>query len=411
MHPRTAEALKYACNAFHATKVSFANELGRIMSRLGVDSREVMGILCEDTSLNISPKYLRPGFAFGGSCLPKDLRSLLYLARNESIDIPLLSGALSSNRLTIDEAIDRVVAGEGFRVALLGLSFKQGSDDLRESPYVDLAETLLGKGYDVRIHDPSLNPSSLIGANRQYVESKLPHLKRILTDGPEEALEDADIALVSHATPEVVTALLDLPRRRGSSISTVASGPRSRRWSATRDSPGDRPQAESARTEKKRQGSGGSGSVKRGRVLILVQNLSVPFDRRVWLECQSLIAAGFQVAVVCPKAPGDPTYYRFNGVDLYKYRPYAPGTSSVSFVLEYVYSFVMTLILSLRASLQRSIRRCAELQSSGPLLADRRPVPRPPRVVLRVRSPRSVSGALRVTLSGREPDRLPGVCG
>ncbi len=214
VHPRTAEGLKYACNAFHATKVTFANELGRILSRLGVDSREVMGILCEDTELNISPKYLRPGFAFGGSCLPKDLRSLLYLARNESIDVPLLSGALSSNRLTIDEAIDRVMASDGFRVALFGLSFKQGSDDLRESPYVDLAETLLGKGYEVRIYDPALNSSSLIGTNRQYVESKLPHLKRILTDGPEEALQGADIAIVSHATPEVVAALSASPPER-----------------------------------------------------------------------------------------------------------------------------------------------------------------------------------------------------
>jgi GDP-mannose 6-dehydrogenase len=214
VHPRTAEALKYACNAFHATKVSFANEVGRILSRLGVDSREVMGIFCEDTTLNISSKYLRPGFAFGGSCLPKDLRSLLYLARTESIDVPLLSGALASNRLTIDEAIDRVVASDGLRVALLGLSFKPGSDDLRESPYVDLAETLLGKGYEVRIHDPALNPSSLAGTNRQYVESKLPHLKRILTDGPEEAIDGADIAIVSHATQEVVAALLASPPGR-----------------------------------------------------------------------------------------------------------------------------------------------------------------------------------------------------
>ena len=214
VHPRTAEALKYACNAFHATKISFANELGRVFSRLGVDSREVMAIFCEDSSLNISPKYLRPGFAFGGSCLPKDLRSLLYLARSESIDIPLLSGALASNRLSIDDAIDRVVAGKGHRVALLGLSFKPGSDDLRESPYVDLAETLLGKGYEIRIHDPVLNPSSLVGANRQYVESKLPHLKRILTDSPKEAIARADIALVSFSTPDVVEALLESPPPR-----------------------------------------------------------------------------------------------------------------------------------------------------------------------------------------------------
>jgi GDP-mannose 6-dehydrogenase len=214
VHPRTAEALKYACNAFHATKISFANELGRIFGRLGVDSREVMALFCEDDCLNISPKYLRPGFAFGGSCLPKDIRSLLYLARTESIDIPLLSGALASNRLSIDEAIDRVVAGEGHRVALLGLSFKPGSDDLRESPYVDLAETLLGKGYEVLIHDPVLNPSSLVGANRQYVESKLPHLKRILTDSPKEAIAGADVALVSFSTAEVIEALLESPPPR-----------------------------------------------------------------------------------------------------------------------------------------------------------------------------------------------------
>jgi GDP-mannose 6-dehydrogenase len=209
VHPRTAESLKYACNAFHATKISFANELGRIFSRLGVDSREVMGLFCEDTALNISPKYLRPGFAFGGSCLPKDLRSLLYLARSESVDIPLLSGTLSSNRLSIEDAIDRVVAGEGRRIALLGLSFKPDSDDLRESPYVDLAETLLGKGYEVRIHDAVVNPSSLVGANRQYVESKLPHLRRILTNSPTEALQDADVAIVSHASKDVVAALLE----------------------------------------------------------------------------------------------------------------------------------------------------------------------------------------------------------
>lgn len=214
VHPRTAESLKYACNAFHATKISFANDMGRIFSRLGVDSREVMELFCEDTSLNISPKYLRPGFAFGGSCLPKDLRSLLYLARSESVDIPLLSGVMASNRLSIDEAIDRVVAGEGNRVALLGLSFKPDSDDLRESPYVDLAETLLGKGYEVRIHDPVLNPSSLVGSNRQYVESRLPHLGRILTDGPEEAIADADIAIVSHSTDHVIEALLASPPLR-----------------------------------------------------------------------------------------------------------------------------------------------------------------------------------------------------
>jgi GDP-mannose 6-dehydrogenase len=209
VHPRSAEALKYACNAFHATKISFANELGRIFSRLGVDSREVMTLFCENNSLNVSAEHLRPGFAFGGPCLPKDLRSLLYLARTESIDLPLLSGVLASNRLSIEEAIDRVVAGEGQRIALLGLCFKPGSDDLRESPYVDLAETLLGKGYELRIHDPVLNPASLVGANRQYVESELPHLKRKFTGSPKEALAGVDIAVVSHSNREVIGALLE----------------------------------------------------------------------------------------------------------------------------------------------------------------------------------------------------------
>lgn len=230
VEPRTAEALKYACNAFHAIKVSFANELGRVFRHRGVDSRQVMALFCEDQQLNISPKYLRPGFAFGGSCLPKDLRSLLHLARTESIDVPLLSGALASNHLAVTEVVERVVLGEGRRVALLGLSFKHGSDDLRESPYVDLAETLLGKGYGVRIYDPILNPSALVGANRQYIESKLPHLKRILTTNPDDALAGADVAVVSYSSPPIVEALLgaaparviDLDGRLGSDLEAMA---------------------------------------------------------------------------------------------------------------------------------------------------------------------------------------------
>ena len=190
---RTAEALKYACNAFHAAKVSFANELGRVFSRVGVDSREVMELFCEDRQLNISPRYLRPGFAFGGSCLPKDLRSLLHMARIESIDLPMLAGTIATNQLCISEVIDRIVSGSGRTVALLGLSFKAQSDDLRDSPYVELAETLLGKGYDVRIYDPIVNPSALIGSNRQYVDSRLPHLGRILQESAAQALDGADV--------------------------------------------------------------------------------------------------------------------------------------------------------------------------------------------------------------------------
>lgn len=205
---RTAEALKYACNAFHATKVSFTNEVSRLFRLLGVDSREVMSLFCEDRVLNISPAYLRPGFAFGGSCLPKDLRSLLYLARMNGADLPLLAGTLSTNDLVINEVVDRVVASEGRTVALLGLSFKADTDDLRESPYVELAERLIGKGFDIRIYDPIVNPARLVGANRRYVESKLPHLSRLLADEPGEALRGADVAIVSSGDSAVLGALL-----------------------------------------------------------------------------------------------------------------------------------------------------------------------------------------------------------
>lgn len=211
---RTAEALKYASNAFHAVKISFANELGRALRASDVDSREVMKLFCEDDRLNISSSYLRPGFAFGGSCLPKDLRSLLHMARMQSIDLPMLAGVLATNRLSVNDVVDRVVQAPGRTVALLGLSFKMDSDDLRESPYVELAETLVGKGYALRIYDPIVHPARLIGANRVHVESKLPHLRSVLVASPEESLLGADTAIVSIPAPEVVSALLRRPPTR-----------------------------------------------------------------------------------------------------------------------------------------------------------------------------------------------------
>jgi GDP-mannose 6-dehydrogenase len=226
---RTAEALKYACNAFHATKVAFANEMARVFRPLGIDSREVMELFCQDQQLNISPSYLRPGFAFGGPCLPKDLRALLHLGRMNSVDLPLLSGTLSSNDVCFLRVVDRVIAGQGMTVAMLGLSFKASSDDLRESPNVRLAETLIGKGYELRIHDPVVNPSNLVGTNRRYVESKLPHLHRLLFDSPVEALEGAQTAVVSSSDASVVAALLaaapprtiDLTGRLGSAVEAL----------------------------------------------------------------------------------------------------------------------------------------------------------------------------------------------
>jgi GDP-mannose 6-dehydrogenase len=223
---RSAEALKYACNAFHATKVSFTNEMARIFRVLGVDSREVMEIFCEDRVLNVSPAYLRPGFAFGGSCLPKDLRSLLHLARVNALDVPLLAGTARTNEIVIADVVDRLIAGPSRIVAMLGLSFKMDTDDLRESPNVDLAERLLGKGFEVRVYDPIVNPERLMGANLAYIEGKLPHLRRLLSSTPREALQGSEIAVVSTSDGAVLSELcaeppgriLDLNGRLGAAV-------------------------------------------------------------------------------------------------------------------------------------------------------------------------------------------------
>ncbi|MGH3718863.1 MAG: nucleotide sugar dehydrogenase [Pseudonocardiaceae bacterium] len=211
---RAAESIKYACNAFHALKVSFTNELSHLYRLLGVDAREVMDVFVQDHELNISSAYLRPGFAFGGSCLPKDLRSLLHLARMNSVDLPVLQGALVSNEMLIRDLAARVLrsveenGNTNRRVALLGLSFKHQTDDLRESPNVALAEILIGKGIDVRIHDPIVHPAQLNGANLRYIQSRLPHLQKVLHDGASNALEGAQVAVVSSVDPHVVGAVV-----------------------------------------------------------------------------------------------------------------------------------------------------------------------------------------------------------
>lgn len=212
--PREAEGLKYACNAFHAVKISFANEIGRLYRGLGVDARQVMELFCEDRKLNISPSYLAPGFAFGGSCLPKDLRSLLHLARTHFIDLPLLAGALATNGHTVGDVVNRVLATDARKVAILGLSFKMHSDDLRESPYVDVAETLIGKGFDVRVYDPMVDTARLVGENRRYFLSKLPHVQRVLAASAGAALAGADVALVASSDPSILDALLVSPPPR-----------------------------------------------------------------------------------------------------------------------------------------------------------------------------------------------------
>jgi GDP-mannose 6-dehydrogenase len=203
----TAEAIKYADNAFHGLKIGFANELGAVLQALGVDSHQVMDVFLADRKLNISPAYLRPGFAFGGSCLPKDLRSLVHAAQRADVSVPILAHVLSSNSDHLQRAVELVERTGKRRVGLFGLSFKPGTDDLRESPLVELAERLHGKGYDLRIYDANVNISRLLGANREFIETRLPHLAQLLTDSVDDVLEHAEVCVVGTRDPAVLSAL------------------------------------------------------------------------------------------------------------------------------------------------------------------------------------------------------------
>lgn len=200
---RNAEALKLVCNAFHALKITFANEIGRIGKALSIDAHEVMRLLCRDTQLNLSSAYLRPGFAFGGSCLPKDLRALVHLARSSEVDVPMLSNILPSNRAHVDFVIDRVLALGRRRVGMLGLSFKTGTDDMRESPLVTVAKRLIGEGYELRIFDPEVQLSRLLGANRRYIEENIPHIGTLLCNTVDEMIEPAELIIVGLLKPEL----------------------------------------------------------------------------------------------------------------------------------------------------------------------------------------------------------------
>jgi GDP-mannose 6-dehydrogenase len=202
-----AEITKYADNSFHALKVGFANELGAICAALGLDSHAVMDVFLADRKLNVSPAYLRPGFAFGGSCLPKDLRGLVHAAHRADVSVPILSHVLPSNEEHLRRAFDLVARTGKRKVGLFGLSFKPGTDDLRESPLVELAERLLGKGYDLRIHDANVSLSRLLGANREFIEARLPHLGQLLAASVEDVLEHAEVILVGTKDPEVLAKL------------------------------------------------------------------------------------------------------------------------------------------------------------------------------------------------------------
>jgi GDP-mannose 6-dehydrogenase len=196
-----AEAIKYFNNAWHAAKISFANEAGNICHALGIDSHAVMEVLCSDKRLNISAAYLRPGFAFGGSCLPKDLRALRHSARQHNVPTPLLDGVVAANDIQIERAFQMVEAAGSRRIGLVGLSFKPGTDDLRESPVVILAERMIGKGYALKIFDENIRLSRLTGANLSYVQKHLPHIAALLTEDLEAVVEHADTLVFAHKGP------------------------------------------------------------------------------------------------------------------------------------------------------------------------------------------------------------------
>ncbi len=193
---RTAALLKYACNAFHATKIAFANEIGSLAESLGADGRAVMDLLCRDTRLNISKAYLRPGFAFGGSCLPKDLRALTRHAEQEALRIPLLGAVVPANDAHLQRAFARIEEAGHRKIGLVGLTFKAGTDDLRESPYVTLAEMLIGRGYDVKIHDPGLALAQLRGQNLAYIDQHLPHLAALLVNSSAALCQHAQLLVL-----------------------------------------------------------------------------------------------------------------------------------------------------------------------------------------------------------------------
>ena len=193
---RAAEMLKYSCNNFHALKITFANETARLCEALGVDPFEVMELVCKDRQLNISPAYLKPGFAFGGSCLPKDLRATMHIAKTRDVELPVHSSVLGSNRIHVDLAISKVLATGKRRVGMVGLAFKAGTDDLRESPFVLLAEQLIGKGIQVRIYDPEVRLSQLLGANRRFIENHLPHIGSLLSPELGQVVTMSDVLVI-----------------------------------------------------------------------------------------------------------------------------------------------------------------------------------------------------------------------
>jgi len=204
---KVAETLKYADNAFHALKVTFANEIGNICKEIGCDSHQVMDIFCMDRKLNLSPYYLKPGFAFGGSCLPKDLRAITYKAKTLDVSTPLLDAVLESNRKQIAKVVRTLLSYKGRNLGFLGLSFKHGTDDLRESPILEVIETMIGKGFGVSIYDQYVSIAKLIGSNKEYIEKEIPHVSSLMCSSARQLIEQSDVIVVSTSSDEFREAL------------------------------------------------------------------------------------------------------------------------------------------------------------------------------------------------------------
>jgi GDP-mannose 6-dehydrogenase len=198
----TAEMVKYTDNVWHALKVGFANEIGNVCKAVGIDGHRVMDIFCQDNKLNLSPYYLKPGFAFGGSCLPKDVRALTYKARTLDVDVPILNAILPSNEHQVNRGLQMIMDKGHKKVGVLGFSFKAGTDDLRESPIVELVERLLGKGYDVRLYDRNVNLAKLVGANRDYILNHIPHISQYMMADMEEVLAHAETLVIGNGSAE-----------------------------------------------------------------------------------------------------------------------------------------------------------------------------------------------------------------